>query len=66
MPGHSRLFDLHDTAVIISKDVGLSADLQVILVPAGSAVTTDYRSNRIRIFYDPTSFVVVEPRPSIG
>lgn len=46
--------------------MGQSVDLQVILVPAGSAVTTDYRSNRIRIFYDPTTFVVVEPRPSIG
>lgn len=41
-------------------------DLQVILVPAGSAVTSEYRTDRIRIFYDPATFVVVQPRPSIG
>lgn len=39
---------------------------QVILVPQGSAVTSDYRTTRIRIFYDPATFTVVEPRPSVG
>jgi hypothetical protein len=40
--------------------------LHVLLVPQGSAVTDDYRTDRIRIFYDPLSFLVTSPMPQVG
>ncbi|EIE18277.1 hypothetical protein COCSUDRAFT_60469 [Coccomyxa subellipsoidea C-169] len=40
--------------------------LNVLLVPKGSVVTTDYRADRIRIYFDPATYLVVQPRPSVG
>ncbi|BDA47862.1 probable wound-induced proteinase inhibitor 1 at C-terminar half [Coccomyxa sp. Obi] len=40
--------------------------LNVVLVPQGSVVTTDYRADRIRIYFDPDTYLVVQPRPSVG
>lgn len=38
-------------------------DLNVFLVPTGSAVTMDYRTNRVRVSFDPaTNKVVKAPR----
>lgn len=55
-----------ENAALAKAQLIAETHLQVILVPAGSAVTQDYRTNRIRIYYDPATFVVVQPRPSIG
>jgi beta-lactam-binding protein with PASTA domain len=40
--------------------------LHVYLVPQGSVVTTDYRADRIRIYYDPATGLVTQPRPCVG
>ena len=52
----------------LAAKVKLLADtaLHVLLVPQGSAVTDDYRTDRIRIFYDPLSFLVTSPMPQVG
>ncbi|CAL5228965.1 g12198 [Coccomyxa viridis] len=55
-----------ENAALAKAQLVTETHLQVILVPAGSAVTSDYRTNRIRIFYDPATFVVVQPSPAIG
>ena len=58
--------DLLDSDPLRRAMQEVSFTLQVILVPAGSAVTSDYRTNRIRIFYDPATFAVVQPSPAVG
>jgi hypothetical protein len=38
----------------------------VYLVQQGSAVTQDYNTNRIRVFFDPASGLVCQPFPRVG
>lgn len=38
----------------------------VYLVQQGAAVTQDYNTNRIRIFFDPATGLVCQPFPRVG
>lgn len=39
---------------------------KVFLVPQGSAVTMDYSTDRIRVFFDPDTGLVCQPFPRVG
>ena len=45
----------------LEKETGLT----ILLVKAGSMVTMDFRTNRIRIWYDPTTNKVIKA-PKVG
>lgn len=53
-------------ALLAKAKLKADTGLDVILVPQGSVVTTDYRADRIRIYFDPTTYMVVQPRPCVG
>lgn len=59
--------ELVGTNVLVAKaKLKAETGLNVVLVPQGSVVTTDYRADRIRVYFDPDTSLVVQPRPSVG
>jgi hypothetical protein len=58
---------------LVGKDTALARSViqqdapgkQVFLVPSGNLVTMDYRTDRVRIFYDPSTNLVTEA-PMVG
>ena len=53
-------------ALLAKAQLKAETGLEVILVPKGSAVTDDYNTSRIRVYYDPITFDVTTPSPSVG
>ncbi len=53
-------------ALVAKTKLKAETGLNVVLVPRGSVVTTDYRADRIRVYFDPETSLVVQPRPSVG
>lgn len=53
-------------ALLAKSQLAAQTGLNVVLVPQGSVVTTDYRADRIRIYFDPATGLVVQPKPSVG
>lgn len=53
--------DANEAKELLEKETSLT----IFLVPTGSVVTMDYRTNRVRITFDPTNNKVVKA-PRVG
>lgn len=66
MPSKREWPDLVGTDATEAKEsLEKGTGLTVLLVKAGSMVTMDFRTNRIRIWYDPTTNKVIKA-PKVG
>ncbi|KAK9833547.1 hypothetical protein WJX81_004129 [Elliptochloris bilobata] len=53
-------------AQAVHDALAAATGLHVQLVQQGNAVTQDYNTNRIRVFFDPATGLVTQPFPRVG